>query len=329
MPQPSNTLKRLAKRLFIDPPERDRFIDSLLNPTPQPVAVVWVHDELGTSHGESAFETLARPDWMPQYVDLVPFAQRPGQHLLHQQGACYCLDPSSVFMASGLRLVNSADTVLDVCASPGGKSVIAWRELAPSQLWCNEVIGKRIPPLISNLKRCRITPSAVISADPSVLAERAAGGVDVVLVDAPCSGQSLVARGKQSPGCFHPATINMNANRQRRILANAAATVAPSGWLLYMTCTYSLKENERNVEWFLKHHPTFRTVEVPELSDFRSHLTEHFCYRQWPYDAPGAGGFMTVMRCAESERKSRTGSLSSLPVRWNSDGRNSAVSSDA
>lgn len=324
-PKISNTLKRLARRLFAEESGQDRFIRSIVSPPEYPVAVIWTGDR----PPEAVFETLPSPDWMPSYIDLVTFEQRPGRHALHDAGAYYCLDPSSVFMTRGFSEVTAADTVLDVCASPGGKSVLAWRALRPGHLWSNEVIGKRTGALISNLKRCRIAPASVISVDSARLASEAAHTADVVLVDAPCSGQSLVARGKESPGCFHPATINMNANRQRRILANSAATVRPGGWLIYMTCTYSLKENERNVEWFLKKQPQFEAQTVASAVQYQSDYSESPCYRLWPADnsdtldntgrTGGAGGFFALFRNVEAaDRNHRGGSLDEFSPRWTS-----------
>ncbi|MEG5173865.1 hypothetical protein [Microcoleus sp. B3-D7] len=74
---------------------------------------------------------------------------------------------------------------------------------------------------------------------------------NLVIVDAPCTGQSLLAKGDKAPGCFHHVTINSNANRQKRIFANSAKIVAPQGYLVYMTCTYSTAENEQVSEWLL------------------------------------------------------------------------------
>ncbi|MCP4509266.1 MAG: RsmB/NOP family class I SAM-dependent RNA methyltransferase [Fuerstiella sp.] len=313
----SNTLKRLARRLFPDLAQRDPFVQSLLRPAGYPVAVVWMRDRPGVP----AFNTLPKPRWMPDYVDLVSFAQRPGRHELHDQGAFYCVDPSSVFMGIGMSSVSEPDTVMDVCASPGGKSVMAWRAMNPVELWCNEVIGKRIPALISNLKRCRVSPAFVLNSDTRILAETAPQTADVVLVDAPCSGQSLVARGKKSPGCFHPATINMNANRQRRILSNATAMVKPGGRLIYMTCTYSLKENERNVEWLLKNNSQFHPETVDVVADYRSEHTDLPCYRLWPMHGEGAGGFMAVVKHngAPGHHPKSDDTLRRLRIRWSSE----------
>ena len=149
------------------------------------------------------------------------------------------------------------------------------------------------------------------------MARVAPASADVVIVDAPCSGQSLVARGRDAPGCFHPATINLNANRQRRILANAATCVAREGSLLYITCTYSEKENERNLEWFLNHFADFAAVPVPALSRHQSHLSSHPCYRLWPQETWGAGGF--VARLERSSGPSQPMNLAEVRPVWTSD----------
>jgi 16S rRNA C967 or C1407 C5-methylase (RsmB/RsmF family) len=290
----SRTLQRLAASLFPETAQRERFVTSLVTPPELSVGVAWIHDRVQPN----PFETVARTDWMPAWTDLVPFHQRPGRHPLHESGVIYCLDPSSIFSAMVLcgAAVEQVHTIIDVCASPGGKSILASRLLTPAKIVCNEVIGKRTAPLIANLRRCRIADATVVSSDVSRLVADYAEAADVVIVDAPCSGQSLIARGKESPGCFHPATINMNANRQRRILATSLQLVRPGGFLAYMTCTYSPKENERNVHWLLKQRTDLHACGVPALQSHQSPFSETPCYRIWPYDGVGAGGFCALLR---------------------------------
>lgn len=288
----SNTLRRLARSLFSGDSEQDRFIDSLINPVERPTAVVWTDSRPHTN----PFQPTAPSAWQPDYVDFMLIDQRPGKHEAHDQGDIYCLDPSSVFASRVLTSVSGVERVIDLCASPGGKAILAWRHLHPQHLLCNEVIGKRTGALISNLRRCRIHPAQVCSMDSEALVEQMPASADLVVVDAPCSGQSLIARGKKSPGCFHPATINMNGNRQRRILSNAVKLVSPGGYLAYMTCTYAIKENERNLEWLIRKNPQLQPVEVPLLSDWRSEYSDVPCYRLWPYDSVGAGAFTALLR---------------------------------
>lgn len=105
-----------------------------------------------------------------------------------------------------------------------------------------------------------------------------------------------MAKGKQVSAPFHSHVINHNRNRQRRILGNAAKLVKPGGRLAYITCTYAEKENEGNVAWFRDRFPHFHPETVPTLTEFRSHLADFPCYRMWPQDGLGAGGFAVLLR---------------------------------
>lgn len=296
MEKPSNLLRKLGDRLFTDPNERAKFIDALTTPTSFPSCILWCREKPEIV----PFPVEVPLPWQPLFVDRLKNAVKPGKHPLHERGAYYCLDFSSVFAAATLLAIPApVYRVLDLCASPGGKGIFAWRALHPELLACNEVIGKRTAALISNLKRCQIRPAVVSSLDSQILAQHLPQTADVVIVDAPCSGQSLPVKGIKAPGCFHPVTINKNANRQKRILANAARLVAPQGYLAYMTCTYSPAENEQVCEWFLKRFPQFKPTIAPHLDRYQSHLASIPCYRMWPQSSLGAGAFTILFQNIE------------------------------
>ncbi|MCG9885106.1 MAG: RsmB/NOP family class I SAM-dependent RNA methyltransferase [Cyanobacteria bacterium] len=297
MAAPPRFAEKLAHKLFADGEERAAFL-AALDPqgkrSPFASCVLW----RGDRPDPLPFERLPPLPWQPPFVDRLadPLA-RPGAHPLHGAGEFYCLDFSSVFAASILgAIAGPVETVVDVCAAPGGKSVFAWRSLRPDVLIANEAIGKRVPALLSNLRRCRIGPAAVTRCDPQTLAPRLAKVADVVLVDAPCSGQSLLAKGETNPGCFHPVNVNKNANRQKRILAHAAAIAAPGGYLAYTTCTYAIEENEGVCQWLCDRIGGFEPVPVPSLAMFQSPLTDWPCYRMGPQSGLGAGAFAMLLR---------------------------------
>lgn len=304
MEKPSNLLLKLSQRLFEAAEERDRFIDALVHPKPFHPCILWCREK----PTESPFEVIPPISWQPNFVDRLPLGEKPGQHPLHQAGAFYCLDFSSVFAVSALlKIAQPTHLIFDMCASPGGKSIFSWVSLRPQLLMSNEVIGKRTAPLIANLKRCQVSPAIVLRLDSKILAEELPQTASVVLVDAPCTGQSLIAKGGKAPGCFHPVSINSNANRQKRILANSAQLVAPQGYLVYMTCAYSPEENEHVAEWFLERFPQFQAIVIPHLSNYQSHLSQLPCYRIFPQSTLGAGAF-TILLQNLSE-----GSIQSLP----------------
>lgn len=262
----------------------------------------------GAAEGKAAIvldervkETLPSQEgcsWHPPWIVRLADTTQVGKLPLHEAGKIYALDYSSVFAASLLQEVSLPEVryVFDLCASPGGKGIFAWKLFSPHLLISNEVVNKRLPPLISNLKRCNIRPAYVTSKDPAFFSEHFSGTGSVVLVDAPCSGQSLLAKGEGESGAFHPATINMNANRQKRIISHAASLVSPGGYLSYMTCTFSVEENEKVLSWFLKRNPNFSPVASNAMQEFRSLYTDIPCYRLWPQSGIGAGSFTALFR---------------------------------
>ncbi len=288
--------KKLSEKLLPEE-SREAFLLALeLGKSARP-ALLWLDER----PEEPPFSLESPAPWQPEFVDGVSEGERPGRHALHESGAYYCLDLSSVFETVPLLLPHywgpgGGASVLDVCASPGGKSLLAWRALAPEKLVANEVIGKRLGALSSNLKRCGAGEAQVTRHDPSVLAERFPGAFDVVLVDAPCSGQSLLARGIENVGCFHPMNVGACAGRQKRILIESASCVAPGGFLLYSTCTFSRDENEGIIAWLLLKRPEFVGIEVPALQAHRSPHSETPTYRLWPHEGFGAGGFTCLLQ---------------------------------
>ncbi|MFZ9737709.1 MAG: RsmB/NOP family class I SAM-dependent RNA methyltransferase [Prochlorotrichaceae cyanobacterium] len=304
-------LAKLSHQLFDEPAERQAFCDRLLAPnpfSPFPPTIAWVKPRpdsvtRGDAQREEGWAFLPPLPWQPAWVDRLEHPLNPGRHPLHDQGYFYCLDTSSVFAARVLSHPGILERfphpiVMDVCAAPGGKSIMAWRSLQPQYLYCNEVMGKRLGMLHSNLKRCGLLAESteILNQDPQHLSQNFAQTIEVAIVDAPCSGQSLLAKGEKNPGCFHPAQVNKNANRQKRILGNTVQLLKPGGYLAYMTCTYSLEENEKVMNWFLQRFPQFVPVPIPALSAYQSPHSDYPCYRLFPLDNLGAGSFTLLLQ---------------------------------
>lgn len=290
------SVERAAERLFPDAAERRRFVEALVDPAAVAPCVLWTGGERACPL--PPVEDGRTPAWMPEFARRIPTEQSGEKARWHDEGALYALDFSSIFAASALLWAGTgaqSGNVLDVCAAPGGKSVFAHLALQPSLLLCNEVIGKRLGILRFNLKRCGV-PGFTQRLDVAALAVRARNAFDLTIVDAPCSGQSLLAKGIENPGCFHKAIVNRNVRRQRRILAGAAETLAPGGCLLYATCTFAIEENERMIAWLMRQREDFIPVEVGHLAPWQSTHAEFPCYRLYPQSGLGAGAFCALLR---------------------------------
>lgn len=287
--------EKFAARLFargaVNESVRESFLAALKRRDLGRTALIWLKPPV-----TSRFNLDPSPEFLPDFIQVVSSGERPGADELHESGAYYCLDLSSVVLSSSQRHLRNINNILDLCSSPGGKSIFAARSLRPELLVSNESVRNRAGALISNLKRCQIPGAIVTSSDSSYFASDFPSAFDLVIVDAPCSGQSLPLRGINAEGCFNPLVIKRNARRQRRILANGAQSVTHGGYLLYLTCTYSYEENEENLLWLLKNFPEFTPVETPDLGFLQSPFTDFPCARLWPGMALGAGGFSVLLQ---------------------------------
>jgi 16S rRNA C967 or C1407 C5-methylase (RsmB/RsmF family) len=234
--------------------------------------------------------------WHPRAY-LVDRDHRVSQRLDYAAGQYYIQDVGSLLSVSLLD-VQPGQRICDLCAAPGGKSTAVLEDLADSGwLLANEVIHARLGALQFNLARHGSPRFVVSRLDPEQLTARVGAEFDRVLVDAPCSGQSLVARGKQSGAAFQPRAIAHCAARQRRILQAAAQLVRVGGRLVYSTCTLSYAENEQQIEDFLHESSQWRAVDVPELVRWKSSIPG--CYRLWPHRDQCGGAFAAVLQCVD------------------------------
>jgi 16S rRNA (cytosine967-C5)-methyltransferase len=160
------------------------------------------------------------------------------------RGSAYAQDPSSQLVAHVAAALTDAGRALDLCAAPGGKSALmlklrAWERVAAADV--NLGRARLMQPLLE-----RLNATAVVAAD----VERTpfvAGGWDLVLLDAPCTGTGTFRRHPELKWRLAPEKIHEMAAKQRHLLASGLELVAPGGILLYATCSVEPEENEEVV----------------------------------------------------------------------------------
>ena len=250
------------------------------------------------------FETLSVP-WFPAGQWLAVSNLRPGGFLHHAAGDYYVQDAGS-FLALALCDVQPGQTVVDTCASPGGKAT-ALLEMLGGQgaLVANEVIVSRLAQLHIALERTGLSNFIVSNEEIENLAVPLCGQADLVLVDAPCSGQSMVAKGKQSLSSFAPVQIEHNAARQAKLVEQAAKLVRPGGRLVYSTCTFSFAENEAVIVKLLEGSDEWSPVREPKLSKWECKDWPG-CYRLWPHRDGCAGAFAAALQRSDSADAAET-----------------------
>ncbi len=243
--------------------------------------------------------TEADPNWawLPPRVFIPEIAGcKPASYDDYREGKYYLLDLSSCWESAPLSCVPTPSRSLDLCAAPGGKTMLMHGRYAASEKHvANEVHAARRGILRQNVELCGLPRLEVTGLRPD---QWASSGelFDLILADAPCSGQSLLAKGIKNTGCLGASMVNGNAKRQKGILLAALSCLAPGGHLLYSTCTYTTEENEKVMAYLLKRHPHLQAVEIELLEPFRSTLCSFPAYRLLPAHGFGAGGFCCLLQ---------------------------------
>lgn len=187
---------------------------------------------------------------------------RPGKHPYHEAGVYYIQEPSAMAPAEYLN-VTPGDTVLDLCAAPGGKSTqIAGKLNGRGLLISNEIISSRAKILSENIERTGIPNALVTNESSDRLANLFPDFFDKIMVDAPCSGEGMFRKNEEACTEWSMDNVLTCARRQAEILDNAAIMLKEGGRMVYSTCTFSPEENEGTIINFLLRHKNFHLVKV-------------------------------------------------------------------
>jgi len=175
-----------------------------------------------------------------------------------RQGLFHMQDPGSTLVAQ-YACVPTGATVADLCAAPGGKSVELSR--SASSVFASDMSFARLQRVIENAHRLEIDSLHGYVADARY---PAITPVDLVLVDAPCTGTGTFRRHPDARWRIKVSDIAVMASAQRAILRSAATVVRPGGLLVYSTCSLEPEENDEQIGRFLVEHPDFRLDPPPE-----------------------------------------------------------------
>ena len=236
------------------------------------------------------------------YLD---YEDKIGNHPFHHAGMVYVQEPAAMAPAECID-IQPDWWVLDMCAAPGGKSSqIAGKLGEGSVLVSNEIIPSRCRILTGNVERLGLTNVITTCMDTERLAAEFPRTFDLIMVDAPCSGEGMFRKEEIAIDEWSEDNVRMCAERQAKILDNAVNALSNGGYIVYATCTFSLEENEMTVDGFLRRHPEFEIVPVcrdveratVEGIYFEGCACESIGYarRFYPHIGRGEGQFMAVL----------------------------------
>jgi 16S rRNA (cytosine967-C5)-methyltransferase len=180
-------------------------------------------------------------------------------------GDFYVQDVSSMMVAEWAD-VKAGDTVIDVCAAPGGKSThIAELLKGTGHVTARDLTEEKVALIQENISRHGLSNMEAEVRDATVFDEKSREKADVLICDLPCSGLGVLGRKTDIRYKMTPEKQEELVKLQRQILHTVFSYVRQGGTLLYSTCTIHRGENEENVEWFLKEHPEFELEEMQQL----------------------------------------------------------------
>ena len=270
------------------PEDYDAFIKTLDGPSPTSV-------RMNTAKPTSKFAEAENISWCDTGKYLVERPSFTFDPLFHA-GAYYVQEASSMFLEEvwkQLNLGNQPLKVLDLCAAPGGKSTHLLSLIRDdSLLVTNELIPNRNKILQQNIIKWGYANCIVTQNKPEDFAGLG-NYFDVILIDAPCSGEGLFRKDKDAISEWSEKNVGMCSVRQKDILKNAAACLKPGGYLIYSTCTYEPLENDENITWMgqlgLNAHTT-------GLAKYPGIIKTNYGCQFYPHRIKGEGFYIAALQ---------------------------------
>ncbi|MFI4975244.1 MAG: RsmB/NOP family class I SAM-dependent RNA methyltransferase [Caulobacterales bacterium] len=183
--------------------------------------------------------------------------------------------------------------VLDFCAGGGGKTLALAAAMGNTgQLYAYDADARRLTDTVRRSQRAGVRNLQVrspIAADPLRGLERR---MDLVFVDAPCTGSGTWRRHPDAKWRLTSQQLGRRMAEQDAVLDGAAAFVKPGGRLIYVTCSLFAEENEDRVAAFVARRPEFSVAPI-DLAFARTWRTEPGFLRLTPRNA-GCDGFFVA-----------------------------------
>ena len=218
-----------------------------------------------------------------------------------QDGAFHVQDISSMLVAH-LADPQSDDTIIDVCAAPGGKAIHMAELLQGSgHVEARDLTDYKVNLIWENIHRSGMENICGVRQDATVLDEASVAKADIVIADLPCSGLGVLGKKTDLKYKMTEATQEELIALQREILSTVKAYVKPGGTLLYSTCTIHQGENMDNVRWFLSENPEFKLVPIKQrlCEELRDSVVEEGCLQLLPGVHESDGFFIAKFQKVE------------------------------
>jgi 16S rRNA C967 or C1407 C5-methylase (RsmB/RsmF family)/NOL1/NOP2/fmu family ribosome biogenesis protein len=293
---PKEFIKRLDSQKYI---EKETLLKALHEPSPASIRI-------NPSKRKNTPENSEPVPWCNSGYYL---GMRPSYTLdpFFHSGCYYPQEASGMFIEQVIKQtggIGEKSRILDLCGAPGGKSTHLSHLIGPGNLLVsNEVIRSRAAILAETITKWGSGNTLVTQNDPAMFG-RLSGYFDIILLDAPCSGEGMF-RSKTAVDEWSVENTVHCSVRQKRILMDIWPALKENGLLIYCTCTFNPGENEENIKWLTGKHQA-ECLQL-NITDFKG-ITEIdfqgiYGYGFYPDKVRGEGFFISVVRKTASQKE--------------------------
>ena len=218
-----------------------------------------------------------------------------GKSLLFEIGAFYLLEPCSPLVSYFLN-PNEDDLILDMCASPGGKSITtSFIMKNKGQIIANEINSSRAEILSSNVEKYGRKNITVISSDIPSLHKRFKNTFTKIILDAPCSGSGMFRKDEKMKEDWSYQKVLRLSILQKELILMAYDMLKEGGEIIYSTCSYSYEEDEEVIEYLLS-NSNAELISLPNNEKFTYSPTLKQTIHLLPHKFIGEGHFIAKIK---------------------------------
>ncbi len=187
-----------------------------------------------------------------------------GKMALYDLG-CYSIQDSAAMVPPFILSPKQGETVLDLCAAPGGKTIfLSLLSDQGSVVLANDISLSRAKELSSNVERMGLGNVIVTNDDFSKKSAYYASFFDCIMLDAPCSGSAMARKNAQAKEEWSPSKMDRCVELQLTLLEQAYAMLKPGGRMVYSTCSFCYEEDEGVLLSFLSKHNDMHPSKIEE-----------------------------------------------------------------
>lgn len=185
-----------------------------------------------------------------------------GKTKAYELGLIY---PQEIAASLTSKFINTDNPklIVDMCAAPGGKTINILNRLDKNVICIsNDENHTRSLALSSNIERLGLDNTIITNKKCKDLADLLQGNVDIVVLDAPCSGEGMLRKYPEINDDYSIDKINELADIQKQLLEYAYKMLKDNGILIYSTCTYAFEEDEDQIKEFMNNHSDIELINV-------------------------------------------------------------------